>query len=129
MFRGPIQRQLEEALLYIKNFCLAEAVIKLHDQVEARRIFNYPYQAVEVILANAVYHRSYQVHEPITVRITPLGMEIISFTGFVRSITNADIANKTIRGRVCRSGLQLPRMAGKSNSPYKTGAAGYSLPC
>ena len=103
VFRGPIQRQLEDALLYIRNFCLAEAVIKLPNQAEAKRIFNYPYQAVEEILVSAVYHRSYQVHEPITVRITPSGMEIISFPGFARSITNTDIANKTIRGRVYRN--------------------------
>lgn len=103
VFRGPIQRQLEDALSYIKNFCLAEAVIKLSDQAEAIRIFNYPYQAVEEILANAVYHRSYQIHEPITVRITPSGMEVISFPGFARSITDADIAAKTIRGRIYRN--------------------------
>ena len=103
VFRGPIQRQLEDALSYIRNFCLAEAVIKLPDQAEAKRIFNYPYQAVEEILANAVYHRSYQVHEPTTVRITPLGMEVISFPGFARSITDADIAAKTIRGRIYRN--------------------------
>ena len=103
VFRGPIQRQLEDALLYIRNFCLAEVVIKLPDQAEAKRIFNYPYRAVEEILANAVYHRSYQVHEPVTVRITPSGMEVISFPGFARGITDEDIADKIIRGRTYRN--------------------------
>ena len=63
----------------------------------------YPYRAVEEILANAVYHRSYQVHEPVTVRITPSGMEVISFPGFARSITDEDIADKIIRGRTYRN--------------------------
>lgn len=103
VFRGPIQRQLADALSYIKNFGLEEAIMKLPDQAEAKCIFNYPYRAVEEILANAVYHRSYQVQEPITVRITPLGMEIISFPGFARSITDADIAAKSIRGRIYRN--------------------------
>ena len=102
-FRGPIQRQLADALSYIKNFTIEEAIVKLSDQAESRRISNYPYRAVEEILANAVYHRSYQVQEPITVRVTPLGMEIISFPGFARSITDADIAAKNIRGRIYRN--------------------------
>ena len=63
----------------------------------------YPYRAVEEILANAVYHRSYQVHEPVTVRITPSGMEVISFPGLARSITDEDIADKIIRGRTYRN--------------------------
>ena len=103
IFTGPIQRQLVDALSYIKNFIISEAVVKLPEQAEARRIFNYPYQAVEEILANAVYHRSYQIREPIGVRVTPTGMEIMSFPGFARSITDADIAAKSIRGRTYRN--------------------------
>jgi ATP-dependent DNA helicase RecG len=60
-------------------------------------------RAVEEILANAVYHRSYQVPEPITVRVTAEGMEIMSFPGFARAITDADIAARSIRGRVYRN--------------------------
>lgn len=102
-FTGPIQRQLVDALAYIRNFCISEAVVKLPDRAEATRVFNYPYQAVEEILANAVYHRSYQVREPIGVRMTPTGMEVTSFPGFARSITDADIAAKSIRGRTYRN--------------------------
>ena len=103
VFTGPIQRQLTDALSYLKNFVISEAIVKLPEQAEAQRICNYPYQAVEEILANAVYHRSYQVREPIGVRVTPQGMEITSFPGFARSITDADIAAKSIRGRIYRN--------------------------
>lgn len=102
-FLGPIQRQLSDALSYLANFCIQEAVIKEPHRAEATRVSNYPYRAVEEILANAVYHRSYQISEPITVRITPTGMEITSFPGFARSITDADIAMRSIRGRVYRN--------------------------
>ena len=34
---------------------------------EADRFFNYPYAAVEEALSNAVYHRAYDVREPIEV--------------------------------------------------------------
>ena len=103
IFTGPIQRQLQDALAYLKNYTLKEAVLKVPDAAEAVRISNYPYPAVEEILSNAVYHRSYQISEPITVRITPECMEITSFPGFDRSITNEQIARGDIRARIYRN--------------------------
>jgi ATP-dependent DNA helicase RecG len=103
IFTGPIQRQLKDALAYIKNYILKEAVIKIPDKAEASRAFNYPFAAVEEILSNAVYHRSYQINEPITVRVTKTCMEITSFPGFDRSITDENIKNYDIRARWYRN--------------------------
>lgn len=103
IFTGPIQRQLKDALAYIKNYTLKEMVIKEKDRAEAVRIYNYPYAAIEEILANAVYHRSYQINEPITVRITPEGIEITSFPGFDRSISDESISKYQIRARMYRN--------------------------
>ncbi len=100
---GPIQRQLSDALAFIKNYTLKEVVIKSADRAEATRISNYPYAAIEEILANAVYHRSYQEKEPITVRITSESIEITSFPGFDQSISDKDIAELRIRARVYRN--------------------------
>ena len=102
-FTGPIQRQLKNALAYIKNYAVKSVVIKDKDKAESERIYNYPYAAIEEILSNAVYHRSYQISEPITVRITPASMEITSYPGFDRSITDEAIANYEIRGRIYRN--------------------------
>ena len=103
IFTGPIQRQLKDALQYLKNYTIKEVVIKTQNKAEAIRISNYPYAAIEEILANAVYHRSYQVNEPITVRITPESIEITSFPGFDRSITNEAISKQDIRARMYRN--------------------------
>lgn len=103
VFTGPIQRQLSDALAFIKNYTLKEVVIKSADRAEATRISNYPYAAIEEILANAVYHRSYQEKEPITVRITSESIEITSFPGFDRSISDKDISELRIRANVYRN--------------------------
>lgn len=103
VFTGPIQRQLREALAFIRNYVLQEIIIKDSQREEADRFWNYPYAAVEEILANAVYHRSYQIREPITVRVTPTGMEITSFPGFDRSISQQDIEQQHIRARTYRN--------------------------
>ena len=102
-FTGPLQRQLRDALSFIQNTVIREKVFKDPHQAASRRVYNYPLRAVQEILANAVYHRSYQVPEPITVRITPEGMEITSFPGLDRSISDDDIAERRIRARKYRN--------------------------
>lgn len=103
IFTGPIQRQLKDALLYIKNYVLKEKIYKFNDKAEALRIFNYPYRAIEELLTNAVYHKAYTVNEPITIRITPNELEITSFPGMDRSITDQNIKDFKIRGRIYRN--------------------------
>lgn len=103
VFTGPIQRQLRDALSYLQNSVIETRVEKLPNTAEAVRLNNYPYAAIEEILANAVYHRSYQVNEPITVRVTPEAVEVTSFPGFDRSISRDDIENKQFRARSYRN--------------------------
>ena len=103
IFTGPIQRQLKDALLYIKNYVLKEKIYKFNDKAEALRVFNYPYRAIEELLTNAVYHKAYTVNEPITIRITPNELEITSFPGMDRSITDQNIKDLKIRGRTYRN--------------------------
>ena len=92
IFRGPIDKQLMNALEYIQSFVIEEYITKLPDEAEAVRIYNWPYRAVEEALSNAVYHRSYQINEPITVTVTPTQMEILSLPGPDISISDKDFA-------------------------------------
>ena len=96
IFTGPLDKQLRDALSYLKNYVIAEYVTKVPNQAEAVRIFNWPFRAVEEALSNAVYHRSYQIHEPITVTITPDRIEILSLPGPDRSITDDDLENRVL---------------------------------
>lgn len=103
VFGGPIQRQLRDALLYLKNYEIRSKTTKDPGIAEATTVYNYPYAAVEEVLSNAVYHRSYQIPEPIVVRVTPEAMEVTSYPGFDRSISDADIAAHRIRARIYRN--------------------------
>ena len=87
-FRGTLQDQLQDALEYISNSILCEKITKPEDSLTSKRCWNYPYRAIKEILANAVYHRDYQINEPITVTCTPQCIEIRSFPGFDWSITD-----------------------------------------
>ena len=90
-FSGPLHQQLREALAYLKNNVIEEAVIKLPDRAEAERFYNYPYAALEEALANAVYHKGYDTREPVEVRVLPDRIEVLSHPGADRSITIANL--------------------------------------
>jgi ATP-dependent DNA helicase RecG len=91
IFTGPLDRQLRDALQYIKNYILKEKIFKVEDQAEALRIWNYPYSCVEEILVNAAYHKAYDIPEPIVVTVTPDKMQIKSCPGPDGSITDSQI--------------------------------------
>lgn len=70
MFFGTLARITHEALDYIQRNYLKEIVIKHPDRPEATRVENFPYPAIEEAVVNAVYHRGYDVREPVEVRTT-----------------------------------------------------------
>jgi len=102
-FKGPIDKMLAEALNHIKSQFIEENIQKFPDRAEAERRFNYPYVAIEEILTNAVYHRSYEIREPIEVRILPDRITIGSFPGPDRSITDKDIKKYSLVSRRYRN--------------------------
>lgn len=96
-FEGPIQYQLENALIYIRGYMLEERIDKPEDSFATSRCWNYPPPAIKEILANAVYHRDYRIAEPITVLKTPRYMEVRSFPGLDRSITDSMVHKLSVR--------------------------------
>ena len=102
-FSGPLDRQLKDALSYISNYIIKEKIIKVSGQAEAKRIFNIPYDAIEEALSNAVYHKSYQIGEPITVTFTPNKLEITSLPGPDRTISDEALAKRKLISRRYRN--------------------------
>ena len=102
-FRGPLHQQLREALLYIKNSIIQEQIIKVDGVAEAKRFFNIPFAAVEEALSNAVYHKGYDVREPIEVRVEPDRMIIVSHPGADRSISQEGLREYRVFSRRYRN--------------------------
>lgn len=102
-FKGPIHQQLRDALQFIKNTIITQKVIKYPDRAEADRFFNYPYAAIEEALSNAVYHRAYDIREPIEVRVEQDKIEIVSFPGPDRSVTQEGLKRFRVSNRRYRN--------------------------
>jgi ATP-dependent DNA helicase RecG len=67
------------ALNYIQANYFKQTVVKHPDRAEAERFWNFFYAAIEEAVVNAVYHRSYEIREPIEVRISPDDLVVLSF--------------------------------------------------
>ncbi|MCM1258864.1 MAG: putative DNA binding domain-containing protein [Roseburia sp.] len=102
-FKGPIHQQLRDALQFMKNTIITEKVVKHPDRAESDRFFNYPYAAIEEALSNAVYHRAYDVREPIEVRVERDKIEIVSFPGPDRSVTQEGLKSFRVSNRRYRN--------------------------
>ena len=75
----------------INTILIEEIVVKQRGKPEAERFFNYPYEALEEALVNAIYHRSYEIREPIEVRILPDCVTIANYPGPDRSVNLDDL--------------------------------------
>lgn len=80
-----------------------EKVIKVRGEAEAIRCYNYPYEALEEILANAVFHKSWDDRNPIEVRINQNSIEVLNFEGPLPPITNEDLKKQRVVSRHYRN--------------------------
>lgn len=89
---GSVPQMIQATMERFRNLVIREKVIKVSHQMEALRIFNYPYQAIEEAVVNAFYHRDYMSYEPVTIEIEPDCINIMNFPGIDRSISEKTIA-------------------------------------
>lgn len=94
---------VREALAYIKATYLSTTVVKHRGRAEADRVSNFPYEAIEEALVNAVYHRDYSVREPVEVTITGYELTVMSYPGPDRSVKTSELAKGHVTSRRYRN--------------------------
>ncbi len=102
-FTGPIHHQLKNVLSYIETNVVREKVTKHADRPEAGRFFNYPMAAIEEVVANAFYHRSYELDNPVEINIFPRRMEVLSFPGPLPPVNREMLKQRRIVARNYRN--------------------------
>ncbi len=90
-FKGSVPQMIKQTMDYIKSNVLKEYVRKVSGKQEADRFWNYPYDAVEEAVVNAVYHRDFSQYEPIEITVEPSGISILNCPGPDRSISREEI--------------------------------------
>jgi ATP-dependent DNA helicase RecG len=105
-YTGPVQDQVRKVVDYIDNMIINEKVVKRHDRTEADRFYSYPKLALQEALVNAVLHKSYQVWEPVEIRVYMDHITIINYPGPDKYIDMDDLA----AGKVKSRGYRNPRL-------------------
>lgn len=104
IFEGPLHIQVKNALKFIKDDVVIERVQKIPNEAKANRYYNFPYEAIEETLVNAVYHKSYQSNEPIEVRIYRDKIIITSFPGPLPPLSKESFDKESLPIRQYRNG-------------------------
>ena len=100
---GPVPKMIKDTLGYLQTHLLEEKIRKIPGQAEAVRVWNYPYTALEEAIANALYHRDYQLREPVEIRIYPDSITILNYGGPDRSIKKEALKDGIIKPRRYRN--------------------------
>ena len=103
IFTGPIQNQVRNALSFIKTNIIEEQVLKASNKPEAIRFYNYPFEALEEVLVNAIYHKSYERENSVEVQIFPDRIEILNFPGPLPPINNEMLQKERVIARDYRN--------------------------
>ncbi|MEI6140399.1 MAG: ATP-binding protein [Mariniphaga sp.] len=102
-FKGPLQKQIRNCLAYLKLEILKTETKKVRGQAESITASNYPYNAIEEAICNAVYHKSYPEEKPIEIQVLPDRIEILSYPGPLPPIKNADLQQRRVIARDYRN--------------------------
>ena len=104
IIKGPVPAMIQAVLSYLKTNVIKEKIIKQKNDARSYRFFNFPYQALEEAIVNALYHRDYKEREPVEITIEPDRISVLSYSGPDRSISMDAIREaKNLRSRRYRN--------------------------
>ncbi len=103
IFTGPIWKQVKDALDYIDTNVIEGKVVKIVNQAESVKYYNYPYNALEEAVVNAVFHKSYRDASPVEIRIYVDEIVILNYPGPAKWIDMEKFAQGKVRARKYRN--------------------------
>lgn len=110
-FTGPIHFQIREIMSFLNNNVIKDFTRKNGKVLEVDKFTNYPYQALEEAIVNALYHRSYENPMPNEIRIYKYKgtqqdtrrIEILSYPGPLPPINETSLTHYNITARNYRN--------------------------
>lgn len=94
-FTGPIWKQYYACLKYIQDNYLRQVTVRKEGVSTNRMVANYPYKAVEELLANAVVHKNYETDKSIQIYITEREIDIVNYNRPLPPVTLEDLNERT----------------------------------
>jgi ATP-dependent DNA helicase RecG len=89
--KGPLDSQIMQAMDFVNQYAIQRRTIKIEESPIAERPYSYPPDAVEEAITNAVLHKNYRIHRPVSIIIESTRITIKSYPGPYRDITDRDL--------------------------------------
>ena len=91
IFDSALYKQYIDCMDYIKNKVIEKKIIKPEGTYKSEVAYNYSFEVLEEVIANAILHKSYQINEPVSIRVEQDKIEVTSVPGFDRTISDTAI--------------------------------------
>lgn len=95
-FKGPIWRQYLAAVSYISDNFLNTITLRNPGEAENEKISNFPFTAVEELIANAIVHNNYENGKPIQIYISEKQINIVNYNKPLPPLSLQDLNDRTI---------------------------------
>ncbi len=94
-FKGPIWKQYHAIVNYINDNYLNTIVIRKEGEAGNRKIDNFPYVAVEELVANAIVHNNYENGKAIQIYISDRQINIVNYNKPLPPLKIQDLNERT----------------------------------
>lgn len=94
-FKGPIWKQYHAIVNYINDNYLNTIVIRKEGEANNRKIDNFPFVAIEELVANAIVHNNYENGKPIQIYISDRQINIVNYNKPLPPLKIQDLNERT----------------------------------
>lgn len=94
-FKGSIWKQYYAIVNYINDYYLNTFVVREEGEANNRKIVNFPYVAVEELVANAIVHNNYENGKPIQIYVSDKQINIVNYNRPLPPLKVQDLNERT----------------------------------
>lgn len=94
-FRGPIWKQYYAVVNYINDNFLNTLVLREDGEAANRKVSNFPFVAIEELVANAIVHNNYENGKPIQIYVSENQINIVNYNKPLPPLKLQDLNERT----------------------------------
>ena len=95
-FTGPLWKQYQNIINYINDNYLNMCVLREPGKAENRQLENFPFVAVEELVANAIVHNNYENGKPVQIYISEKQINIVNYNKPLPPLSIKDLNDRRL---------------------------------
>ena len=95
LFKGPVWKQYQSVVAYINDRFLNTLTIREDGEAINRKVSNFPFTAIEELIANAIVHNNYENAKPVQVYVSEKQINIVNYNRPLPPLSISDLNERT----------------------------------